>query len=114
MALAAAQKVQVTKVPAGASSDISSYKWKKAMQNGGKVAATKAVMHDPEEFSPSATFKGTNAHRKHVREDAELIDELSKKTLTNYTDKASDDIIKLSKDEAIELSNELKRLAKNL
>lgn len=88
MAIAAAQKVQVTKVPAGASSDISSHKWKKAMQNGGKVAATKAVIHDPEEFNPSATFKGTNAHRKHVREDAEQIDELSRKKLGDYVLKA--------------------------
>jgi hypothetical protein len=61
--------VQATKVPAGANSGIKGSAWRKANETGKKIAIRKAVLNDPKDLAPSATFKGTHTgKRKNLQE----------------------------------------------
>jgi hypothetical protein len=66
---------KVKKIAPGVTSGIKSSDFKKAAQTGEKIAPVIISKVDPKSLAPSATFRGTHAHTKHVKEGQDVGEE---------------------------------------
>lgn len=78
--------VAVKKVEAGTTAGLSYKDWKKAATTGEKITGKGVVKADARSLAPSATFKGTRAGKKFVREEEELLEA----TLNSVANKVHD------------------------